>query len=88
MMFGYGYGMGWMWLWGLLALAGLVVLVFVIVRLAAGGATRDHARDPGATGARVEGKRMPREILDERYAKGELTTEEYQERLRVLGDNG
>ncbi|WP_253907990.1 SHOCT domain-containing protein [Arthrobacter sp. H20] len=27
-----------------------------------------------------------RRILDERYAKGELSTEEYRERLEVLGD--
>ncbi|MBC7762305.1 MAG: SHOCT domain-containing protein, partial [Candidatus Saccharibacteria bacterium] len=29
-----------------------------------------------------------RRLLDERYARGELSTEEYQERLRVLGQSG
>ena len=30
----------------------------------------------------------PEEILAERYARGEITTEEYQERLAVLRDTG
>lgn len=88
MMFGYGYGMGWMWLWGLLALAGLAVLIFVIVRVSAGSITRDQSSQPAATVGPIAAARTPREILDERYAKGELTTEEYQERLRVLGESG
>ena len=88
MMFGYGYGMGWTWLWALLALAGLVVLIVVVVRVSAGGATRDQGLNPAATAGPASAARTPREILDERYAKGELTTEEYQERLRVLGESG
>ena len=71
MMIGYGANMWWMWLWGLVAVAGLVVLIVVIVRAASGG---------------VAGK-TPRQILDERYAKGELTTQEYTERLTVLGED-
>lgn len=31
------------------------------------------------------GRNRAREVLDERYARGELTTEEYRERLGVLG---
>jgi putative membrane protein len=31
------------------------------------------------------GRSRAREVLDERYARGELTTEEYRERLEVLG---
>ncbi|MGA6093785.1 SHOCT domain-containing protein [Microbacterium sp. NPDC079356] len=35
---------------------------------------------------RYEGKpTTPKQILDERYAKGELTSEEYRERLATLG---
>ncbi len=88
MMFGYGYGMGWMWLFGLLALVGLVLLVLVIVRASTGGIKRNNAR--GAThGAPGTGaKSTPRQILDERYARGELTTEEYRERLATLGEGG
>jgi putative membrane protein len=28
-----------------------------------------------------------RQVLDERYARGEITTEEYRERLRALGED-
>lgn len=87
MMYGYGFNMWWMWLYGLLALAGLIVLVIVIVRVAAGGTTKnEHPGDlPAGQGAGVAS--TPRQILDERYAKGELTTEEYRERLAVLDEN-
>ncbi|MEO7348276.1 MAG: SHOCT domain-containing protein [Terrimesophilobacter sp.] len=86
MMFGNGFGMGSGWLWGLLALVGLVLLVYVIVRVSTGGlqhtdASRSH---PGIAAAAT--KVTPRQILEERYAKGELTTEEYRERLSVLGE--
>ena len=87
MMFGNGYGMGWMWLWGLIAIVGLLLLVFVIVRVATGGIKRDDASGshPNTTGALATN--TPRQILDERYAKGELTTDEYRERLSVLGES-
>lgn len=39
-----------------------------------------------ATGTPAPGGRSrARELLEERYARGELTTEEYRERLEVLG---
>ncbi len=83
MMFGYGYDMGWMWLWGSLALIGVLVLIFVIVRASTGGIKRsDSSEAPPFVGL---AKSTPRQILDERYAKGELTTEEYRERLTELG---
>lgn len=87
-MFGYGLDMGWMWLWGLLAVAGLVLLIFVIVRLITSGIKRNDTSgtSPGVAGA--VGKSTARQILDERYANGELTTEEYRERLSVLGEDG
>ena len=39
----------------------------------------------GAAGQDM-GRSRAREILDERYARGEIDTSEYQERLRVLGE--
>lgn len=88
MMFGYGYGMGWMWLWGSLALVGLVLLVLVIVWATTGGIKRNNARTAAPTSPAAGVKSTPRKILDERYARGELTTKEYRERLTVLNEGG
>lgn len=74
-----GFGMGWMGLFWLLLVVGVVLLVVVAVRAVGGGITRDgEGREPGE-------RNRARQVLDERYARGEITTEEYRERLRVLG---
>ncbi len=88
MMFGYGFGMGSMWLWGLLALVGSLILIFVIVRVTTGGFKRNEIIKTLPTTVNVADGRTPRQILDERYAKGQLNTEEYRERLSVLGEDG
>lgn len=63
---------------GFLMVAGPVLLLAVAVRVIAGGVgRRDSAGPDGAVGD-------ARRILDERYARGDLTTEEYRDRLRVL----
>jgi putative membrane protein len=84
-MMGYGFGGVWMWLFGLLVLLGVALLVVVAVRAFGGGisgpASPDDARD--TTPPRQS---RAREILDERYARGELTTEEYRERLQALDE--
>jgi putative membrane protein len=81
-----GYGMGWMWLFWLLLVLGVVVLVVVAVRVVGGGVTGRTADQQGA-GARP-GRSHARQLLDERYARGEITTEEYRERLSELGEDG
>ena len=80
-----GFGMGWMWLFWLLLVVGVVLLVVVAVRAFGGGGVRPTADQPGA-GARPERSRA-RHLLDERYARGEITTEEYRERLAALGED-
>ena len=72
-----GWGGGWMWLWGVAMMTLFVVLVVWLVRASAG------LNSPGGTSPRDPGDRA-REILAERYAKGEVTTEEYRERVREL----
>jgi putative membrane protein len=80
-----GVGMGWMWLFWLLLLLGVVLLVVVAVRAVGGGVTRPPTGRPDP--AARPGRGRAREILDERYARGEITTEEYRERLAGLGDD-
>lgn len=84
-------GMIGAWGFGALLLAGVVVLVVVGVRLAT-QRTGSHRPPPPPTGAgpspaasqRVEPS-SAREVLDRRYAAGDISTEEYQERRRALG---
>ena len=76
-----GFGMGWRWLFWLLLVVGVVLLVLVVVR-AVGGGTTDR-RDVGPR----SGRGRARELLDERYARGEITTEEYRDRLSALGED-
>ena len=66
-----GWGGGWMWLWGSLMMLSWVVIIAAAVWLVS--RSRDGTRPSRA-----------REILDERYARGELTTDEYRERLEQL----
>lgn len=72
-----GWGGGWMWLWGVAMMALFVVLIVWLVRAVTGsaGSGRSKTVDP------TEGAR---EILAERFAKGELSIEEYRERLGAL----
>ena len=81
-----GSGMGWMWLFWLLLALGVVLLVVVLVRAVGGGVTGPTADQRGA-GARP-GRSRARELLDERYARGEISTEEYRERLSALEQDG
>jgi putative membrane protein len=68
---GWGPGGGWGWLWGLIVVLGWLAVIatvgWFVVRSARPGqrAGVDRARD----------------VLAERYARGELSTEEYRERL-------
>ena len=82
---GMGMGMGWMWLFWLLLVVVLVVLVVLAIRAIGGGVTRGTGS--GETAAPPPGGSRAREVLDERYARGELTTEEYRERLQTLGED-
>ena len=81
---GMGSGMGWMWVFWLLLVLGTVLLVFVLVKAlsgSSGGASRQGGSTRSPTGV---GPQQAREILDERYARGEIDTQEYQERRQAL----
>jgi putative membrane protein len=78
---GFGMGMGWGWLFWLLMVVGVILLVVVAVRALGGGVTG------AAGGSRPAARSRARELLDQRYARGEVSTEEYRERLQALGDD-
>jgi len=81
MMWG-NYGMsGWSWGFGVLVVIGVVILIIVLVRRQ----TPPRTDTPLTPFAPAGSAPSPKQILDERYARGELTTEEYRERMTALG---
>ena len=71
---------GWWWMigWGLLVVIGIVLLAVVAVRLLS-------ARHPNRSGQDFATRSTARQVLDERYARGDLTNDEYHERVRTIG---
>ena len=73
-----------------LMVLGLLALGVLLVRLLGGGPPRASQSAGSALSARSEGPAgsavtsPARQALDERYARGELDTEEYRERRQVL----
>ncbi len=70
----WGPGGGWFWLWGPFSMLLWVGLIAATVWLVARG-VRPRERS---------GVERARDVLADRYARGELTTEEYRERLEQL----
>jgi putative membrane protein len=72
-------GDGWGWIWGglmmLIFWGGLVALVVFLVRGFAAGPSR---------GQQTRSEPDAREILAERFARGELSEDEFEQRRRVL----
>ncbi len=78
---------GWSWVFGLLMFAGIAVLVYVVVRvlMSASSSSTPPSAAPGP--ALVPSASVSaRQILDERFARGELTTEQYREQVQTLGE--
>jgi len=74
-MMSWGYGMGaGMWVSGIILTLVMVLVVLLVLR----------ASEPRTPPGRSAGPRTAFEILAERYARGEITTDEYQERLSHL----
>ncbi len=84
-----GWGMGgWGLLFGVLLLAGLVILIVLVVRVVGGGVRQDRGGTPSDPYGRPDsGPGRARQILAERYARGEIDTEEYHDRLQNLGES-
>lgn len=88
MMWGYGQDMGWMWLWVPLLLIGITLLVLLAVRAFAGGIRNGYGPSgpPRPGGLPLAEGSSARRILEERFARGELTEDQYREHLKVLGE--
>ena len=86
MMWGYGFNTGWMWLLWVLTLVVIGVIVFVIVWAVNGGGRREFHSGQTGQFQQPPARSASRQILDERYARGELTADEYREHLKVLGE--
>lgn len=71
-----GWNMGWSWLFLILLVVGIVLLVVVLVRVL--------RQPPPENMGSPRSSRSAREMLDERYARGEIDTAEYDERRQRL----
>ncbi|MEU5992420.1 SHOCT domain-containing protein [Spirillospora sp. NPDC047418] len=78
---GNGGWSGWMWLWGTAMVLFWVIVIGAAAWLVVRAATPHRAPTPSSATAGLE---HAREILAERYARGEIGTEEYEERLAKL----
>lgn len=83
---GWGPG-GWIWIaWMILFWGGLLAAAVYLIRRQHGpAATGPAGTGPGGTGP---GGTIPAEtVLAERYARGEIDTDEYQRRLATLREH-
>ena len=71
-----GFWMAFVWIWPILLVAGIAALVWGLWRAGTGGAPRGPS-----------GQERAYEILRERFARGEITEQEYRERMRVLDEH-
>lgn len=87
---GQGYGM-----WGNWGFGGMIMMIFFWAVIIIGAIliiryfTAGHGGISTGQGAGSMGSsRDPLEVLKDRYARGEIDTEEYEERKRVLEGQG
>jgi putative membrane protein len=66
----HGWGMGWGWLFSLLVIAAIVWVVVIVFNR--------------SSQAKQSGDKKPMDILKERYARGEIDKEEFEERKNNL----
>ncbi|HKS44966.1 MAG TPA: hypothetical protein VJT49_07570 [Amycolatopsis sp.] len=79
MMYGYGYGVGWVWMT-------LMPVVWIALLGAVAWAVVTLVRRPGGHEHAAPGQETPQEILDRRFACGEIDGDTYaQARNHLAG---
>ncbi|RZL79982.1 MAG: SHOCT domain-containing protein [Rhodococcus sp. (in: high G+C Gram-positive bacteria)] len=79
-----GMSGAWVWVFGALLMTGLVLLVVVGGLLAYRATSRPDSNITGRRPAPPVGQTRALEILDERFARGEIDAEEFHDRRRTL----
>ena len=86
MVMGYSSaGGGWMWIFGGLTMVAVLVLIGLAVWAVIAVTNRHGPAAAEASPVETGGRTRTRQVLDERYARGEMDSEEYTERLHTLG---
>lgn len=86
---GYGSGIDVSWLFWFLPVSGVVLVAALAARaLSVSARRRGTGSAPGRNRNAAAGRSNARRILDQRYAGGELGTQEYRDRLAVLTSPG
>ncbi|MHB8509240.1 MAG: SHOCT domain-containing protein [Candidatus Dormibacteria bacterium] len=74
-MMGYGGVFGWIWMIG-----GLLVMIGVVVLIVWAISAMSHT-----PGNREPERQRPLDILRERYARGEITQQEFEQAKKTMG---
>ena len=75
------WGSGWGWGMGFWMLGGLALAIGVVVLIVWAVVTVSRREDHGVRGP----LQTPLDILRERYARGEISAEEFEQAKRILG---
>ena len=85
-MYGYGYGPGLGIFGGLIMVIFWILIIWLVIALVRGAGSHHHGRH--CWGGMCDGedpkKDVAMEVLRERYAKGEISKEEFEEKSLVL----
>ena len=76
-MWGEHMNMDWWWGWGGFHMVGYLLISIVLVAAVVWLVGRDFGRGPGEAGSALD-------ILNERYARGEIGKEEFEQKKRDL----